>query len=76
MSVPPLPNKYLWRGTWVYQCIIVRTIEDGARYAFLEISRRFGSRKGHVGRREDGDNVEEVAEEGKDEEVDGKALSR
>ena len=75
MSVPPLPNKYLWRGTWAHQCIIVGGIEGGARYALLEISGCFWGRKGHVGRREDGDNVEEVAEEGENEEVDGKALS-
>ena len=50
-------------------------IEGGARYALLEISGCFGGRKGHVGRCEDGDNVEEVAQEGEKEQIHGKTLA-
>lgn len=49
-------------------------IKDNVRKGFFEKFGRLGWRLGHVGRSQDGRNVEQVAEEGEDEEEDGEAL--
>jgi hypothetical protein len=61
------------------QCVSVRAEEEereqrDARQALLDKCGGLGNRKGHVGRSEDGGDIEEVAEEGEDEEEHGETL--